>query len=314
LSASGLVRGSKIAQIAFVVMLGVGITELVVGYLARTVSLLADGIHSISTAIIFFIVFIGLRLSGRSPDGTFHFGYYRVEALGSLFAAFVLTGFGGFVLFESYNVWIEQRVIVHPEIAIAVASVAIAITGVVSWWSDKASKKYGSTSLGAGGLTGTIDVLSSVGVVISVILSRYFGIFHADSITGVLIAIAIFVSAYSIFKESSLVLVDACKCGDVVNAVEDIARNIKGVKEVHSIRMRKLGSHMTGDMHIVVENDMLVKEADDIATQVEEKIKDKFESVIDMKVRIESNEAHDRHSKAFEIKTEKSGVAEEVKK
>ena len=67
--------------------------------------------------------------------------------------------------------------------------------------------------------------------------------------------------------------------------------------------MRKLGSHMTGDMHIVVENDMLVKEADDIATKVEEKIKDKFESVIDMKVRIESDEAHNRHSKEFEIKS-----------
>jgi len=303
LSNSYLKQGSKIAQIAFVVMLALGMTELIVGSLARTVSLLADGIHSISTAVIFLIVWIGLRLSGRSPDGTFHFGYYRVEALGSLIAAFALTGFGGFVLFEAYNVWIEERVIVHPEIAIVVAIIAIVITGVVSWRTEKASKEYGSTSLGAGGLTGTIDVLSSVGVVVSVILSKYFGIFHADSITGILIAIAIFVSAYSIFKESSLVLVDACKCGDVVNAIEDIARNIKGVKEVHSIRMRKLGSHMTGDMHIVVENDMLVKEADDIATKVEEKIKDKFQSVIDIKVRIESDEAHNRHSKEFEIKS-----------
>jgi len=142
-----------------------------------------------------------------------------------------------------------------------------------------------------------------VGVVVSVVLSKYFGIFHADSITGVLIAIAIFVGAYSIFKESSLVLVDACKCGDVVNAIADIAKDIKGVKEVHSIRMRKLGKYLTGDMHIVVENDMLVKEADVIATQVEEKIKDQFERVIDIKVRIESDEAHNRHSKELEIKS-----------
>ena len=108
MSASDLKQGSKIAQIAFVVMLALGMTELIVGSLARTVSLLADGIHSISTGVIFFIVWIGLRLSGRSPDGTFHFGYYRVEALGSLIAAFALTGFGGFVLFEAYNVWIEE--------------------------------------------------------------------------------------------------------------------------------------------------------------------------------------------------------------
>jgi cation diffusion facilitator family transporter len=299
-------QGSAIAQKAFLIMLALGITELIVGSLASTVSLLADGIHSISTAVIFLIVWIGLHLSGKSPDGTFHFGYYRIETLGSLIAAFILAGFGIFILFEAYNAWIAENVIVHPEAAIIVAAVAAVITGVVSWRVDKASREYGSTALGAGGLTGSIDVLSSVGVVVSVILSKYVGIIHADSIMGVLIAVAIFAGAYSIFKEASLVLVDACQCGDVVNEIADLAKNVKGVKEVHSIRVRKLGSLMTGDMHIVVEGHMFVKEADEIATTVEETIKKEFENVIDMKVRIESNEAHEHHSRELEVKTEKS--------
>ncbi len=286
-------------------MLVVGLTEIVAGSLAMTVSLLADGIHSISTAVIFLVVWIGLHLSRRSPDGTFHFGYYRIEALGSLIAAFTLAAFGGLILFEAYDAWLAQRAIVHPEAAIIVALAAAVITGIVSWRVEKASKEYNSSALGAGGLTGTIDVLSSVGVAISVTLSAYFGILHADSITGILIAVAIFVGAYLIFKGASLVLVDACKCGDVVNAISDIAKNIKGVREVHTIRIRRLGPYMTGDMHIVVDDDMLVKEADKIATAVEEKIKKEFESVIDIKVRIESNTAHRSHSTEPEIKIEK---------
>lgn len=298
--------GSSIAKKAFLVVLPIGIIEIVAGYLAMSVALLADGIHTIATTIIFLIVWIGLRLSRRSPNGTFRFGYYRVETLGSLFASLILSAFAGFIIIEAYSAWIAQREIIHPEIAIIVALTAAAIIVFLSVWIERASKKYKSNALRAGGLTGVLDVLSSVAVAIGVALSNYLGILHADSIAGILIAAAIFVGAYTIFKQASLVLVDACKCGDIVTAIADVAKNVEGIKEVHSIRMRKLGRYLVGDMHIVVSNDMLVGEADKIATEVEEKIKEDFESIIDIKVRIESDEAHNRHSKDLTIEKTKT--------
>jgi divalent metal cation (Fe/Co/Zn/Cd) transporter len=66
--------------------------------------------------------------------------------------------------------------------------------------------------------------------------------------------------------------------------------------------MRKLGPYLVGDMHIVVSSEMLVKEADLIATQIEEKIKQEFNSVIELKIRIESDEAHDVHAEEFTVK------------
>jgi len=287
-------------------MVAIGISEIIVSSFSISVSLLADGIHSIATASIFLVVWVGLRLSGRSPDGTFHFGYYRVQTLGSLIAAFMLTVFGGFVLFESYNAWAEQRVIANAEAAIAIASIASIVALLVTLWIRRAAKKYGSTALRTGGLIGVIDVFSSIAVVVGVFLSKYFGIIHADSIAGVLIAAAIFVGAYSIFRESSLVLVDATECGDIVDAIGGIAKSVKGVKEVHSIRMRQLGPYVVGDLHIVVDSNMLVLEADDIATKMEEKIRKEFGKILEITVRIESDKAHDRHSKEFIIETTKS--------
>ena len=306
MSQSELKESGKIAQKAFLIISAVGITEIIIASLATSVALLADGIHSIASALIFLIVWIGLRLSGRSPDGTFHFGYYRIESLGSLIAAFILSVFGGFVIFEAYRAWISQRIIVHPEAAIVSASIAAGVVALVSWRIEKASGKSRSTALRAGGLTGVVDVLSSVAVVIGVYLSAYLEVFHADAIAGFLISLAIFAGAYSIFRESSLVLVDACQCGDVVEAIGEMARDVKGIKEVHSIRLRHLGRYLTGDLHIVVENEMLVKEADKLATQIEERIKEEFEEVLGVKVRIESDEAHTRHSSEFTIDEDSS--------
>ena len=289
------------AQTAFLIVLAIGIAEVITASFAISVALLADGIQSIATSFIFLIVWIGIRLSGRSPDGTFHFGYYRVEALGSLIAAFVLAIFGGFILFEAYNAWVEQRAVTNAETAIFVASVSAAVVLAVSAWIGRASRRLGSAALRVGGVSGVLDVLASVAVFFGVALSRYLGVLHADSIAGILIAGAIFVGAYSIFKESSLVLVDACSCRDIVGAIGEMARSIKGVKEVHSIRLRKLGPYLTGDMHVVVSSEMLVREADQVATEVEEKIKQMFDKVLDFKIRIESDEAHNKHAQELTI-------------
>ena len=90
---------------------------------------------------------------------------------------------------------------------------------------------------------------------------------------------------------------DACNCGDIIGAIEEVAKSVEGVKEVHSIRVRKTGPYLTGDMNIVVSGEMLVREADQIASKVEEKIKEIFDEVLEFKIRIESDEAHDSHSK-----------------
>lgn len=297
-----LKKGGPIAQTAFFIILAVGAIEVVAALFATSIALLADGIQSIATSLIFLILWIGIRLSERSPDGTFHFGYYRIEALGSLIAAFVLAIFGGFILFEAYNAWISQRTVANAETAILVASASAAVVLAVSAWINRSSRKLSLTALKVGELSGTLDVLTSVAVFIGVALSKYLGILHADSVAGVLIAGAIFVGAYSIFKESSLVLVDACSCGDFVGAIGEMAKSVKGVKEVHSIRVRRLGPYMTGDMHVVVSSEMLVREADQIATEVEKKIKEMFDKVLDFKIRIESDEAHDQHLKEFTVK------------
>lgn len=301
MSAGDLKKGATLAQTAFWIVLATGIVEVIVASFATSVALLADGIQSIATSLIFLIIWIGIRLSGRSPDGTFHFGYYRIEALGSLVAAFVLAIFGGFVLFEAYNAWIEQRAVTNAETAMFVASASAIVVLAVSARIDRASRRLRSAALRVGGVSGVLDVLASVAVFIGVAFSRYLGVLHADSVAGILIASAIFIGAYSIFEESSLVLVDACSCGDIVSAIGEMARSIKGVKEVHSIRLRKLGPYLTGDMHVVVSSEMLVREADHVATEVEEKIKQMFDKVLDFKIRIESDEAHNKHAQELTI-------------
>jgi divalent metal cation (Fe/Co/Zn/Cd) transporter len=51
--------------------------------------------------------------------------------------------------------------------------------------------------------------------------------------------------------------------------------------------MRKLGPYLVGDMHVVVDPNMTVREADQVATEVEERVKAEFDEITEIKIRIE---------------------------
>ncbi|KPV64521.1 MAG: ferrous iron efflux protein F [Candidatus Bathyarchaeota archaeon BA2] len=133
-------------------------------------------------------------------------------------------------------------------------------------------------------------MLTSVTAFLGIAFSKYFNIAQTDSIAGTIIVFFVFTVAYSIIKESSLVLMDACQCTEILSDIENIAKGVRHVKEVHNIRMRKLGSYLMGDMHVVVDGDMPVREADQIATQIEEQVKHEFDEITEIKVRIEPHE------------------------
>jgi cation diffusion facilitator family transporter len=286
LQSSRLAKGGAVAEKSFVVLLLVGIAEVFIGIFSLSLALVADGVQSFADAVVSLIVWVGLRLSGKAPDGKFHFGYYRVENFSSIIAAFVLTVSGGLILYESYQGLLYPRGIVNAEIAMATALLAAAIAGVILFFKVRAARRYDSLALKADAFNSTKDVLTSLTAFVGIALSKYLNIGVTDSIAGIIIAFFVFTVAYSVIKESSLILMDACQCSDILLDIESIAKSVRNVKEVHDIRMRKLGPYLVGDMHIVVDGDMSVREADQIAIQIEEQVKKEFDEVTEIKVRI----------------------------
>jgi len=299
LASTSLVKGGQVAERAFAVSLAVGIVEVLVGVFSFSLALVADGVQSFADALVSLIVWIGLRLARKAPDGKFHFGYYRVETFSSFIASFFLAGLGAAILYESYLEFLSPTEIVNPELGMIVALAATLVASLLFVYKRRGAKKYSSLALKADAFNSVKDILTSVTALLSLALNSFFGLVQTDAIAGVIIALFVFTVSYSIVKEASLVLMDACQCTDILADIEDIAKSVRHVESVHSIRMRKLGSYLMGDLHVVVDPSMTVKEADDIATQVEAEVMHEFDEVVEIKVRVEP------HRSEAEGKTEK---------
>jgi cation diffusion facilitator family transporter len=284
---ANLLQGGKVAKRSFFVQLMVGSSELVMGVFTVSIALIADGIQSFADAGVSLIVWIGLRLSRKKPDKRFHFGYHRVETLSSIVAALFMATIGGITLYESYRELLSPTAVVKPLLALVVASAATLVSSLLLIYKRRAAQKYGSLALKTDASNSIKDVLTSITAFVGIALSSYFNLPQTDAIAGIIISLFVFTMVYPILKEASLVLLDSYHCPETMAAIENIANSITQVKKVHSIRMRKLGSYLIGDMHIVLSNDMTVEEAHAIASQIEERTIKEFDEIIEMNVIIE---------------------------
>jgi cation diffusion facilitator family transporter len=284
---ANLSQGGKVAKRSFFVQLMVGFSELIMGIFTLSIALIADGIQSFADAGVSLIVWIGLRISRRAPDKRFHFGYHRVETLSSIIAALFMATIGGITLYESYQEFLSPKKVIDPLLALIVASAATLVSSLLLIYKRKAAKKYGSLALKTDASNSIKDVLTSITAFTGIALSSYFNFPQTDAIAGIIISLFVFTMVYPIIKEASLVLLDSYHCPETIAAIEEIANSIPQVKKAHSIRMRKLGSYLIGDMHIVLSNDMTIEEAYSIATGIEERIIEEFDEVIEMNIILE---------------------------
>jgi cation diffusion facilitator family transporter len=204
-----------------------------------------------------------------------------------MIAALFMATIGGITLYESYREFLSPTAMSDPELALVVASAAAFISSFLLIYKRKAARRYGSLALKTDASNSIKDVLTSVTAFVGIALSSYFNIPQTDAIAGIIISLFVFTMVYPILKETSLVLLDSFHSPETIAAIENIANSITQVKQVHSVRMRKLGSYLIGDMHVVLSSDMTVDKACAIASQIEDRTIKEFDEIIEMNVIIE---------------------------
>jgi divalent metal cation (Fe/Co/Zn/Cd) transporter len=93
-----ILAGKRIAKISVITLISIGIAEVVISNLSGSVVVFAEGMDSLSGAMISFIVFIALYTAYYPADGKFHFGYHKVESFAALIAAITMVAIGSHLL------------------------------------------------------------------------------------------------------------------------------------------------------------------------------------------------------------------------
>jgi cation diffusion facilitator family transporter len=271
-------RARKVAGIAILLVIALGLIKATVGYLAGSVALQADAVHTLADLLAILASWFGLSLALRPASERFPYGFYRAETLAALIASGVITVMGIGLLHEAVGRVIRPPQMERPFLTIGMGCFSALAAVLISRWEAKAARSANSQSLSATAEETRMDALSSALVLISG-LGAVAGVPWLDGIVGAFIACVIMLVGLSNLKTSVLSLMDASVNPEMERKIEDLLMNVAGVRNVEKVLLRRAGPFYFLDGHIRVAPSLEVARGHEIAHEAQSMVQEEFPSV-----------------------------------
>ncbi|MFH1691206.1 MAG: cation diffusion facilitator family transporter [Candidatus Omnitrophota bacterium] len=270
----------------------VAFAKLALGYCIKSTSLLADGYHSLADGASNIIGLLGMRIASQPKDKDHPYGHKKYETFTSIFIAFLLF----FVCFHILHDSLERlKTSQAPHVTVfsfVVLGVTMLINIIVMVYEYRRGKRLKSDILIADSMHTRADIMTSLSVIFALI-GVILGYPFLDAIVALAITCFIGFSAVSILKSTSKVLCDTAVIDP--RQIEAFVLEVPGVKKCHKIRTRGRRDDVYIDLHVLMDDKMLLVDAHEVSFQIEKLIKKTFSGVADVIVHIEPLSSDGRH-------------------
>ncbi len=274
----------KVQAIGLSLNLVVASAKIVYGYMTGSISMKADGFHSLMDGGSTMVGMLGVWVASRPPDESHPYGHRKHEQFASLFIAGLLLITGLEVARSAVQNLLEPAAPRVTTLSFAIMLTTMAVNLFITTLESRKGKEYNSQILIADSLHTRSDIFVSIGVIFSLIAVKA-GYPIIDVVAGIVIALIIAKAGLDIVKEVSFTLLDASVLDN--DMLCQIALEIEGVEDCHNIRTRGTPDNVYIDLHVHVREDMHMDEAHCIAHAVENQIKERVEGVKDVVVHLE---------------------------
>jgi cation diffusion facilitator family transporter len=280
-------RFKKVQQVLVLVLflnLAVAFAKIIYGTLTGTLSMTADGYHSLFDGVSNIVGLVGIFIASRPPDREHPYGHQKYETVASIFIA-VLLLFVGFEIFR--NALDRFLVRSTPEVTALSFIIMLGTMGVnylVTRYEHGKGVALRSSVLIADSMHTKSDIYVSFSVIVSLVAIRS-GFPLLDPLIALLISFLIFRAGFRIMKESSKVLLDMSRLEE--EEICNLVMGVEGVLGCHKIRTRGGMGDIRIDMHVLVRPDMSLEDAHLIAHRVSKMLKVEYKDVSDVVVHLE---------------------------
>ncbi|MDP9347623.1 MAG: cation diffusion facilitator family transporter [Gemmatimonadota bacterium] len=226
------------------------VAEVVGGYLANSLALLADAGHMLSDVAALALSLFAIWIARRPVTPQHTYGYYRTEILAALANGATLVAISLLIFMEAWERIAEpQPVAGRTVMLIAAGGLLVNLAGL---WILHGGKDDSLNVRGAW-LHLLTDALGSVGAIAGGVLVWAYGWYWADPAVSVAIGVLVIYSAWHLLKESVGVLLEGTPAHIDLAAVRAAMAEVDGVEEVHDLHVWTITSGMDAmSAHVVV--------------------------------------------------------------
>ncbi|MBN1417391.1 MAG: cation transporter [Planctomycetes bacterium] len=240
---------------AFGITAALLVVEFVGGILTNSLALLSDAGHMLSDVLALGLALIASRLAQRAPSARHSYGLGRAKVLAALLNGLGLCLIVGIILWEAIG-----RLARPPEVK-AEAMLAVAVLGLLANAASAAflfRHRHADLNLRGAFLHVASDSLGSLGAIIAGVAMIRWGLWIADPLTSVAIALLILWGSVDLVRRAVHVLLEGTPDHVTADGIRGDLAALPGVIDCHDLHIWSVGPKetiLTVHLHIGRESD-----------------------------------------------------------
>jgi len=276
---------TKTSFVSIIVNIALSGSKLLVGFVAGSAALVADGIHSGLDVLSSVVAFLGIRVAARESDARHPYGFQVVENLAGLGVVLLLAISGAWIAWEGVVQIMEQGAVKLGVSGFAVVGVSVVANEIMARYKIKIGERENSLALISDGKHSRADVISSLGVLAGLLVIRVFPM--ADGIIAFLIGLYVLYESFGMGKETTDQLI-----GVNDEAVEAKIKEFLAEKkiEIADLKTRKLGSASFAEITVKLDPGLKVEEAERITKKLQSELLDRLERLDYVVIQVASHD------------------------
>lgn len=261
--------GTLQASVSIGVNLGLFASKLFIAGLLGSVAVLTDAFNGLGDVALSAMVLLVFRYSGLAPDPEHPYGHGRLEPIAAVVVAAFLV-FVGVVLgiqaaFELRDPRVEGSLL----LALVLGGLAAVKEGLARF-TFAIEDRIGSQTLHGDGWNHRYDAVLTASIALAIYLATLTPDLRVlDPLFGLLVAVLIVYTGARLVRSAGDRLMGRAPSPAVLRRVREVALDVPGVRDAHSVSVHEYGVHKVITLTVEVAPDMKVREAHRIATAVE---------------------------------------------
>ncbi len=287
----------KVSIVAVGANLILAISKITIGLISKSSAVFAEGLHSGVDIISSTLSFIGIRAAKKSADKEYPYGHYKFDALSGLIITIILFLTGIWILYESYQVFLNPKLTEISYLGIGVMAFSAIINEIMARIKLYYGRKEHSLSLISDGIHSRVDVISSLAIFAGLFLTPIFR--YSDSLLTLLVGIYIIKESFDLGKEAVDSLLD-------VSAGEEIEQKIRNIIhkqkiELSDLKTQRKGSTITLSIIINLKKSLNVAEANKISSDLQKRLTKEISNLKYVTIQIKSHNVENNYYRPTNI-------------
>ena len=243
--------------------------KFLIGLSARSVSIMADAINSLSDTVSSFLTLIGFRIAAKPADREHPYGHERFEYISGFVVSLLIT----FVGFQFLKNAFEKIITPEPiRLSSWLFIVLVLSIGIKLWQGSmyrQLAKKIDSAALQASGQDSFNDVLTTGAVLVSALIEWGTG-WRVDGYIGLLIALYILYSGIMMIRTFINELLGARPTETEIQEMEERLDRYPTILGYHDLLVHSYGpKRRFASVHIEVNENWSLSQAHEVIDAIE---------------------------------------------